>query len=256
MKTKIKNRKDQNIVVQLKNENGKSGLVFIAHGLSGNKEQIHIQAYAETFLKNDYVVLLWDSTNTLGESDGDLKYATLTGYYKDMEDVIKWSESQSWYKEKFIVAGHSLGGACDIFYANDYPNKVKALAPTSAFLSGSVYLDSLGDGVVRSWKEKGYREQESESKPGLIKRYDWELAEDLLKYELFDQAKTIKVPTLLIVGSEDDGTPLSTQQKFYDNLPTDKKELHIISGAGHTFFEKNHLTEIKGIINKWIKKIS
>lgn len=256
MKLNMKNRKDQNIVVQLENENGKSGLVFIAHGLSGNKEQIHIKYYAETFIENDYIVILWDSTNTLGESDGDLKFATLTGYYEDMEDVIKWSESQHWYKEPFVVAGHSLGGACDIFYTNDYPSKVKALAPTSSFLSGSTYLDSLGEDVVKNWKEKGYLEQESESKPGLFKRYNWELAEDLLKYELFDQAKIISVPTLLIVGSEDDGTPLSTQQKFYDNLPTNKKELHIIDGAGHTFFEKNHLAEIKEIMSKWIKKIS
>lgn len=256
MKIDIKNRHNQKIVVQVENTLGKKGLVFIAHGLSGNKEQLHIQAYAEAFLENDYVVVRWDSTNTLGESDGSLEDASLTGYYHDMEDVISWAESQEWHKEPFVVAGHSLGGACNIMFAVDYPNKVKALAPTSAFLSGSTYMESLGGEALKDWKSKGYREQESASKPGLIKRYNWSLAKDLVKYELFGEAKKIKVPVLLLVGSDDDGTPPETQQKFFDNLPIKNKELHIVEGSGHTFVEPQHLQEIKSIVSKWVKKIT
>lgn len=255
MKTKIINRHNQNIVLQVENESGKAGLVFSVHGLSGNKEQSHMRAYVEAFVEADYVVVSWDSTNTLGESDGDPMNATLTGYYQDMEDVIEWSKSQKWYLEPFVIVGHSLGGACNILYATNHPKKVKALAPTSTFLSGPVYMDHLGKDVVESWKKTGIREQASESKPGLIKKYGWSLAEDLLKYELFDKAKEINKPVLLMVGSEDDGTPPDTQQMFFNNLTTNEKELHIIEGSGHTFSKPEHLAEIKTIMKNWIKKI-
>ena len=255
MKTEIENRQGQKIVVQIENETGKAGLVFIVHGLSGNKEQLHIQVYAESFIENDYVVVLWDSTNTLGESDGKLEDATLTNYFLDMEDVVEWSESQDWYSEPFVVAGHSLGGACNILYATKYPDKVKALAPTSAFLSWNAYKDSLESGTLESWKKNGYKEEESQSKPGLIKRYNWTLAENLQKYELFAKAREIDVPVLLVVGSDDDGTPPSSQERFLQNLPDDNGSLYIIHGAGHKFTQEKHLNEIKEIMSDWIQQL-
>jgi len=254
MKTSFTNRDGKKIVVLVENTEGKNGPVFIAHGLAGNKEQPHIKAYAKAFLLNDYIVVRWDAINTLGESEGSLFNATLTNYFKDFEDVINWAKTQEWYKEPFVVTGHSLGSACNILYTQKHPKKIKALAPTSAFLSGSTYLNWLGEDEVSLWQRKGYREEESKSKPGIIKKFNWKLAEDLLKYELFDIAKSISVPILLIVGSKDWGTPLKTQQKFYDLLPTNNKELHIIKEAGHTFRTKEHLKEIQDLMTTWAKK--
>ena len=39
------------------------------HGLSGNKEELNIQAIAEDFKEQDYSVIRVDTTNTFGESE-------------------------------------------------------------------------------------------------------------------------------------------------------------------------------------------
>ena len=252
---KINNRKNQKIAVWVENPTGKNGLVFIAHGLSGTHDQIHIQNFAEVFLKNDYIVVRHDSTNSMGQSDGDIQYATLTNYYEDFEDVINWASTQSWYQEPFILVGHSLGGACNLIFTYQYPNKVKALAPTSSFLLGKLTLKAYGKEVLKEWEKDGYRLEKSKTRPGLVKKYNWTLAEDLMKYDLLKKANLINKPTLLIVGEKDILTPVDSQKDLYNKINTEKKELHIIGGSEHTFTKKEHLEEIKNIFEKWIKKI-
>ena len=255
-KTKIKNRQNKEIVVQIDNEKKGDELVFIAHGLGGFKEQKHIESFTKAFIKAGYVVIRWDAANTIGESGGKIEDATLTNYYQDFEDVIKWSAKQKWYKEPFVVSGHSLGSACCVLYTTKYPNKIKAIAPTSLFLSGKTFYESLSTDEINKWKKKGYVLQESGSKPGVIKKLSWNLMENLLEHDLLDRAKAIDKPTLLIVGSKDTGTPSSDQEKFLQLLKTQDKELHIIDGALHTFKEERHLREIEEIMYKWAARIT
>ncbi len=93
-KITIKNRKNQNVVVLVEINKNSKGLAFIAHGLSGFKEQPHVAIYAEAFKDKGFTVVRFDTTNTLGESDGDYADATVTNYYEDLEDVIEWAKSQ------------------------------------------------------------------------------------------------------------------------------------------------------------------
>ena len=254
MKTSFKNRDGKKIVVLVENIEGKNGLVFIAHGLAGNKEETHIQTYANAFLLNDYKVIRWDATNTFGESEGSLFKATLSNYYTDFEDVIFWAKKQNWYQEPFVIVGHSLGSACNIIFTSKYPQKVKALAPTSAFISAQKYFEWLGKKVMGDWELMGYREEESKSRPGLIKKLNWKLAEDMKEYELLDESKFITMPILLLSGEKDKITPPSIQQEFFTLIPSQKKELHIIKGAGHNFDTKEQLEEINKIMMDWAKK--
>ncbi len=251
----IKNRHNINLAVWVENPTGRAGLVFIAHGLSSTHDQAHLQKYAESFLENDYIVVRHDATNSLGQSDGELEDATLTGYYEDFEDMITWAKSQPWYKEPFVLAGHSLGGACNLMFAFKHPEKVKALAPTSAFLDGKVTLKAYSKELMEKWKKDGYRLEESKSRPGVIKKFNWTLAEDWQKYNLLPNAHLIKAPILLIVGEKDILTPLSSQRDLYNLVSSRKKELHVIKGSEHTYMAKEHLEEVKNIFKNWIKKL-
>ena len=116
----IKNRKGQKIAVLVEQQKNQKGLAFVMHGLGGFKEQPHIQVFAEAFLDNGYTVVRFDTTNTFGESDGNYEEATTTNYYEDLEDVIEWAKSQSWYEESFCLSGHSLGGIC-LLYTSPSP---------------------------------------------------------------------------------------------------------------------------------------
>lgn len=248
----IQNRKKQNIVVILEKAENQKGLAFVMHGLSGFKEQPHIETFADAFKEKEFTVIRFDTTNTLGESGGDLVDATLTNYYEDLQDVIKWAEAQNWYQEPFILTGHSLGGISSALFAEKNPEKVKALAPISTVVSGLLTeVTPNFMAVGEEWERKGIREWESVSQPGVMKKLKWSHVEDRRKYDLIPEVNKLKMPVLMIVGELDDTTPLEHQQLLYNKLPG-KKELHIIKGAEHIFRSKEHLEEIKQIFLKWI----
>lgn len=248
----IKNRKGQKIVVLVEKKENQKGLVFVIHGLSGNKEQPHIQTIAQAFSEKDYTVVRFDTTNTFGESDGKLEDATITNYYEDLEDVIEWSKKQEWYKEPFILAGHSLGSICILIYTERFPEKVSAVAPISTLVSGKLSWETKEKYNLDEWKEKGIKEWKGHS--GQMKRLKWSHMEDRLKYDVLKDINKIKIPVLLIVGEHDESTPVKHHKLLFDKL-TSKKELHIIKGSEHTFREKNELEELKQYISNWIDSL-
>jgi pimeloyl-ACP methyl ester carboxylesterase len=232
MKQTIQNRKGQNVIVLIEEQENPKGLAFVLHGLSGNKEQPHIQTMAKAFKEEGYTVVSFDTTNSFGESDGELEDVTITSSYEDLEDVIEWAKNQIWYKEPFALAGHSLGSICILLYTEKFPEKVKALAPISTVVSGKLSWETKDSGNLDKWKEEGIRIWKGHS--GKEKRLKWSHMEDRLKYDVLPDIDKIKVPVLLIVGEHDTSTPVEHQQLLYDKLDCEK-EIHIIKGAEHTF---------------------
>jgi pimeloyl-ACP methyl ester carboxylesterase len=254
-KITIKNRKNQNIIILLEKINNQKGLAFIMHGLGGFKEQDHIKTFADAFIDKNYTVVRFDTTNTFGESDGDYQNATITNYYDDLEDVIKWAENQDWYQEPFVLAGHSLGGISTALYSEKYPEKVKGVAPISLVISGKLWFENKDEDFIKKWKKEGtWNKGESASKPGTMKILKWEFAEDVMRYDVLRDVDKLTMPVLLIVGENDTTTPLAQQELLYDRL-LDKKEIHIIKGAEHTFRKKKHLEKIRKIFINWIDKL-
>lgn len=251
----IKNRKNQKIAVIVEGEGNKKGLAFVMHGLGGFKEQPHIQAMAEVFLENGYIVVRFDTTNTFGESDGKYENATFTNYYEDFEDVIVWAKNEKWYREPFVLTGHSLGAICVALFAEKNPEKVKALAPISTVVSGKLTIETeYYKSIESSWRATGWLEEKSFSRPGVIKRLPWSHMEDRMKYDLIPEAGKLTMPVLLVVGENDESTPPVHQKILFDAL-LDSKEFHVIAGSGHTFREDRHIAKLKKIFNEWIKKI-
>ncbi len=249
----IQNRAGKKISILLDLVTDQKGLVFCMHGQGGFKEQSHIQIFTDVFLENTFSVVRFDARNSIGESEGEMEDATITSYYEDLEDVIEWSKKQPWYLEPFVLIGHSLGGICTALYAENYSDKVKALAPISTVVSGKLSYQTHTVKELQEWQKTGYQITESKSKPGLMKKLKWANMEDRLKYDLLEKVKNLTMPVLLIVGEYDTGTPPEHQKILYDRLPGHKK-MHIIKEAPHTFRETEHLSEIKDVIDSWIKK--
>lgn len=255
LKITLHNRKQQRIVAEVQESVQPTGLVFIMHGLGGYKEQPQLLAMSEAFFEAGYTVVRFDTTNTLGESDGDYADATVTNYYEDLEDIIVWATGQTWYQEPFVLVGHSLGGLSVALFAEKFPQKVKALAPISTVVSGQLSMEiKKVSGELEEWKRTGWRISKSESKPGIIKRLKWSHMEDRLLYDLLPQASKLTMPVLLIVGDQDDTTPPEQQKMLFDRVPG-KKELHIITRAPHTFKDRHQVAEVKSIFKKWITVI-
>lgn len=253
----IINRKNQRISVLVDISQNQKGLAFVMHGLGGNKKQPCIENFAAAFKEEDFTVVRFDTTNTFGESDGDYEHATITNYYQDLQDVITWGKSQSWYQEPFWLSGHSLGGICVLLFAEEHPTMIKAIAPIATTISTELSMKSpryQGNNQLEEWKKTGWRTEQSESH-NFIKRLPWSHMVDRMQYNALDKIDKLQMPVLMIVGENDDSTPLEHQQILYDKLPGEK-ELHLIKNAPHTFKEEKHLLQIKKIFRKWIKKWS
>lgn len=250
----IKNRKGQKLAALIEENPTSSGLVFVMHGLGGSKEQPHVQTFARSFIDRGYTAVLFDTTNTFGESDGRFEDATITNYYEDLEDVISWAAKQPWYREPFCLVGHSLGGISVLLFAEKYPTKVKAVAPISTVVSGKLSLESPASKEWPKWKQAGIRIYRGSMPPHHEKRLPWSHFEDRLQYDILPNVRRFTMPVLMIVGEHDNSTPPVHQKILYDKLPG-KKELHIIPGAPHTFRDPNHLQQIKTIFDRWVKSL-
>lgn len=253
----IKNRKNQNISVLIEEHSNSKGIAFIMHGLSGFKEQEQIEIFAAALKESNFTVIRFDTTNTLGESDGRYEDATITNYYEDLVDVIEWSSEQEWYQEPFILLGQSLGGISVSLYAEKYPDKVLGLAPISTLVSGKLSIEAhqlYRAEELENWKSSGWKEEISRSKPGVIKRLPWSHMVDRLKYDLLQDVSNLTMPVLLIFGENDTSVPHEHRLILFEALP-DPKEMHIIKNSPHTFQTKEHLNELNNILLKWLGKI-
>lgn len=251
----IKNRNAQNISVLVDIPENPKGLAFVMHGLGGFKEQPHVVAAAQVFIDSGYTVVRFDTTNSIGESDGQYEDATVTNYLADLQDVIDWSATQAWYCQPFVLSGSSLGGMCILLYAQKNPEKVKGLVPLAPVVSGKLSLEApLYRNLLKEWKETGWAVRPSSSKPGKIKRLKWSHIEDRLLYDVIPECSQLRMPVCVIVGSKDDSTPPEHQQIFFEVLPG-PKELHIIDGAPHTFIESYDLAKLKECVRNWLHTI-
>lgn len=253
MKTYIKNRDNNKISVVVEGPESPGKLAFVMHGLGGSKEQPHIRAMAEAFLDKGYTVITFDTVHTFGESEGGLyEDATVTNYYSDLEDVVAWASEQPWHTEPFVLCGHSLGGMSTTLFAEKYPERVSALAPLSTVVSGKLSMETKGSSID-TWKRDGIKESMS-SDGKRLKRLKWSHMEDRLKYDLLVDVDKLTMPVLLIVGENDDTTPLEHQEILYNKLPG-KKELHVIKKSAHTFRTPKECVEIKNVMKTWLNNL-
>lgn len=258
-KFEIKNRKGLKIIGNISTPENPKGLSFVLHGLGGFKEQRHMEILAKTLLNNGYITVNFDATNSIGESEGRYEDATMQNHYEDLADVINWAKTQEWYKEPFILTGHSLGGFAVAKYAEEYPNEVKAVFPYAAVYSGQDSIEAhkrFNPEELKEWEETGWKTRISNSKPGTEMRLPWSHIEERLTHDLKLKADKLTMPILFVVGENDTSCPPDQQQAFCDLLPTEtKKEIHLIADAPHTFKEAGHLDQLENIFSNWLKKI-
>ncbi|MDP3986354.1 MAG: alpha/beta hydrolase [Candidatus Veblenbacteria bacterium] len=254
LKMIIKNRKEQKIVVVVEEGKLNRGLVFVMHGHGGYKEQSEVQTATHIFHTAGFSAVLFDTTNSYGESDGKFEDSTFTSAFHDLEDVIVWAKRQAFYREPFVLVGHSMGGMCVALYAEQHVSEVKGLALLAGTVSGPLSTQLYDKRELEEWKKIGIREFSSTTRPGLIHRLKWQYIEDRLKYDLLPEARRLVMPVLQVIGDQDRFVPAAHQKLLYDLLPG-RKELHVISGAGHNFSEPGKTEELRKILAAWVQNL-
>lgn len=247
---RIENRCGLRIGVVVEGDEQSSRLVFVMHGLTGSKDQPHIVGMREAFADAGFTVVAFDTTHSWGDSDGDSIHATATSYLHDLADVIDWAQTRPWFKQPFVLAGHSLGGISSLMYARQHREAVSGLFPMSTAISGKLYRETLDSDFVNDWKTNGSYFKQSKSLPGKSGYVGWNFLVDLDRYNALEAAPAITCPVLLLVGSKDNP---AHQRMLYEKLDG-LKELHVIDGMEHTPTTRQEIDTMKTILTVWIQR--
>jgi len=261
-KVTFKNNKKQKLVgiLNIPKGQGPFPAVIICHGFKGYKEQLHLKTLATALAKEKIVVLRFDFGNGIGESYGKLENITFTQYLGDLKSAVNYISKQKFVdKQRIGLAGHSLGGQLILTYAPT-DKRIKVLVDLAGVVfrgGGKTHLEKTIKPQLERAKKIGYFSIESKRtghKYKIKTRYYF----DLLKHNTSAKIKKIKIPVLIIHGSQDETVDLAHPRLAYRLLKQPKK-LVIIPGAPHTWrgrddpggkFQK----KINPIVVSWFKK--
>jgi len=212
-------------------------IVVLGHGVTGNKDRPFVVALAEALAKAG-VPTLRISFSGNGASEGKFTDSNITKEVADLGavlDVVQKSYPTIGY------IGHSMGGAVGV---------VRTAADTRI-----KFLVSLA-GMVNT-KEFAEREFGMVT-PGAGFMWDDEncplsqaYMDDLRKlHSLTPGAASIKVPWLLVHGSEDDVVPIGDSREIFAaaNQP---KQLIELSGSNHVFAGE-HTAKMIDVVVPWV----
>lgn len=168
------------------------------------------------FQKLGYSVFLFDYRG-FGQSEGE--FPTEAQVYEDAEAAWNYlTQVRKVSPKRIVIYGHSVGGAIAINLATHHPD-ARALIVQSSFTS------------MRD----------------MTKRFGifWVLPVDLLlhqKFESLQKIKSVKLPVLIIQGTEDIQIPVKMGRSLYDAAPS-PKQLLIVEKGGHDNHMSPHYTQ-------------
>lgn len=93
------------------------------HGYGGDKDGAYLRHIATTLVEAGIAVVRFDFTNARGESDGELRDASVAGYADDLEDVLDYVARQPRLARGAVaIAGHSYAGMVGLVVGSRRPD--------------------------------------------------------------------------------------------------------------------------------------
>ncbi|GJL68938.1 MAG: alpha/beta hydrolase [Nitrospirales bacterium] len=211
-------------------------IVVLGHGVTGNKDRPFVVALAEA-LSHDGIPTLRLSFSGNGDSEGRFEDSTISKEVEDLRCVL--DALDGW---KILYVGHSMGGAVGVL-----------LAGRDTRLGGLVSLAGMVHTDAFSQREFG----DVTPNEGFM----WDEPACPLSQAFIDdtaaigtvvtRAPSIRVPWLLVHGTEDDVVPLQDSLDIFERA-NEPKQLVRIEGADHVFSE--HTPDMIKIVHEWVRE--
>jgi pimeloyl-ACP methyl ester carboxylesterase len=211
--------------------------VIMCHGWGGNKLGTWTGLFVKTarkFCNNGFAVLRFDFRGS-GDSQGDFEKQTNETLLEDLDCLMNSIDSD------VGLIGHSLGGKISILKAS-MDKRVKCLA-------------SWASPVYKDFFTRSFLEEIEQRKNFYFNDIGYSVSkrqiDSYLRYDTLKALKKVKIPFLIVNGSEDTSVYPSQARKLYKNARRPKK-LAIIHGANHYFLSKEK--ELIKVTLDWFKK--
>jgi uncharacterized protein len=213
-------------------------IVVLGHGVTGNKDRPFVVTLAEELAKAGLSTLRFSFSGN-GASGGRFADSTIS---KEVEDLGSVLDNLGTARIGYI--GHSMGGAVGVLRAARDPRikflvSLAGMVNTKDFAEREFGMVKPGEGFM--WDD---------SNCPLSQAY----MDDLRKIgSVVNEAPKIKVPWLLVHGTEDDVVPISDSREIFAKA-NQPKELKELAGANHVFAGAATQQMVE-IVKDWIAKL-
>ncbi|HVY69586.1 MAG TPA: alpha/beta fold hydrolase [Verrucomicrobiae bacterium] len=234
----IKNARGERIDYTFHAGDNAKPLVILGHGVTGNKDRPFVVALANALAADGFPALRISFSGN-GASGGRFVDSNITKEVADLGSVIDAVGNRP-----FGYIGHSMGGAVGVLRASQDPRikflvSLAGMVHTKAFAQREFGMVKPGEGFM--WDD--------ENCP-LSAAY----MNDLSTLDtLVDRGPKIRVPWLLVHGSEDDVVPIQDSRDIFARA-NEPKQLIEIPGSNHVF-AADHTATMIGHVLGWLKKL-
>ncbi|MDC3284636.1 alpha/beta fold hydrolase [Opitutales bacterium] len=212
-------------------------LLIIGHGLTGNKDRPFVVALAEAVAAEGLPVLRFSFSGN-GGSGGDFRQSTISKEVDDLKAVLSAADASGY---RVIYAGHSMGGAVGVLAAAS-DERIKLLISLAGMVNTQAFYEREFGEVT---PDSGCMWEEASCPLSSTFKDDLESI-----ITTAPKASEVKVPWLLVHGTEDDVVPIEDSQEIFAHA-NEPKKLVEIPGANHVFSEAGEKPMIDAVID-WI----
>lgn len=212
-------------------------IAIICHGFTTHKNRPKYTELAKRLYAAGIASLRFDLFGH-GESNGDFADISVTKGIDCILSAIKFVKGRGY--SKIGLVGNSFGGICS-FVAATRTNDLVILALISP-VSDYPEVERLrrSEKEIDDWKDRGWTIHKSSK--GVEYKLNYSFWEDIQHYLVYDIAKRITVPTLIVHGDRDDLVPIGQSRRTSKLIPNCR--LIEIKGADHRYQDPDHFDQL------------
>lgn len=245
----ITNRHGLKVFVKLLLVPEARGNVYLVHGHSDVHDTPHMRAQTAAWVGAGYNVIVWDATHSWGRSEGVSEEASFYYHHEDLEDVVSWSRIQPWYRERFALAGHSLGGMVAGTYAAAHAEQIERLVLVVPVVSGPRLRRRIPWPVRAWWRWRGTL---AVPRWG-VSRAGWEFMRSSWSYDLLRSAHRLTMPVLIVGAGLDVFIPPRLLRRLHRHIASADRRLWIVRRAHHNFDRPWEMERLRKVVAEWLK---
>ena len=215
---------------------GSQNLVVLGHGVTGNKDRPFLVALAEALSASGRAVLRFSFSGN-GTSGGRFVDSNISKEVEDLGSVLDATTQR-----QVCYIGHSMGGAVGVSRASQ-DSRIRCLIS----LAGMVHTADFAQrefGMVTP----DHGNMWDDPNCPLSSTY----MNDLKSIgTLVDKGSAIRVPWLLVHGSEDDVVPIQDSKDILSRASSASTQLVEIAGSNHVFANE-HTAKLVAVVETWL----
>ena len=214
-------------------------LVVIGHGVTGNKDRPFVRTLADGLAQAGFPALRMSFTGN-GGSEGDFQDCTISKEVADLGTVLDAVAPG----RRVVYAGHSMGGAVGVL-ATSQDTRIGHLVSLAGMVHTAKFCEvEFGDQVP----DQGCMWEEQDCPLSSAYVNDMNQIGSVL-----DRGSEIRVPWLLIHGTEDDVVPIGETHEIFEQGNEPKKKV-VIEGADHVFSTEQASTAMVAAVVGWLQE--